>query len=236
MFSDTYTYKEGSVQLTYSCYLIQHGGDYMLWNAGNPADKTSFGAAQVGLVQLLAELKVSPDQVKYLGISHWHQDHIGQAGDFYRSTLLIGKADWQVLTAAGPPDGPPFLAMVLPASRKFLTPWIGDGRKVEPVSGDKDVFGDGSVVMLSMPGHTPGHYALLVRLKGMGNVLLSGDLAHFRENYEASAVPIHNSNRADTLASLERFKQIAKNLQATVIIEHDPRDISKLPTFPAAGK
>jgi len=90
--------------------------------------------------------------------------------------------------------------------------------------------------MLSVPGHTPGHSALLVRLKEKGNVLLSGDLAHFHENYESNGVPSFNVNRADTLASLDRFKQIAKNLNATVIIQHDARDIGKLPTFPAAAK
>ena len=67
-------------------------------------------------------------------------------------------------------------------------------------------------------------------------MLLSGDLAHFRENYETNGVPAFNINRAETLASLDRFKQIAANLKATVIIQHDPRDVGKLPAFPAAAK
>ena len=75
-----------------------------------------------------------------------------------------------------------------------------------------------------------------MKLKEKGNVLLTGDLAHFRENYDGNGVPTFNTNRADTLASLDRFKQIAKNLSATVIIQHDPRDIDKLPAFPAAAK
>ena len=70
----------------------------------------------------------------------------------------------------------------------------------------------------------------------MGAVLLSGDLAHFRENYESNGVPSFNSDRAQTVASLERFKQIAANLKATVIIQHEPRDVEKLPAFPAAAK
>jgi glyoxylase-like metal-dependent hydrolase (beta-lactamase superfamily II) len=114
--------------------------------------------------------------------------------------------------------------------------WISGGGKVEPVPRDKDVFGDGSVVMLHMPGHTPGHHSLLVKLKGMGNVLLTGDLAHFRENYESNGVPSFNTNRTDTLASFDRFKKIAANLQATVVIQHDARDVGKLPAFPAAAK
>jgi N-acyl homoserine lactone hydrolase len=90
--------------------------------------------------------------------------------------------------------------------------------------------------MLNMTGHTPGHHALLVRLKQTGNVLLSGDVTHFRENYASDGVPRWNFNRADSLAALDRFKSIAKNLRATVIIQHDPRDTGKLPAFPAAAK
>ena len=67
-------------------------------------------------------------------------------------------------------------------------------------------------------------------------MLLTGDLAHFRENYDSDGVPSFNTNRADTLASLDRFKEIAANLKATVIIQHDPRDIEKLPAFPVAAK
>jgi N-acyl homoserine lactone hydrolase len=67
-------------------------------------------------------------------------------------------------------------------------------------------------------------------------VLLTGDLAHFHENYESNGVPTFNTNRAETIASLERFKKIAANLKATVIIQHDERDVSKLPAFPAAAK
>ena len=86
---------------------------------------------------------------------------------------------------------------------------------MEPVSGDKDVFDDGTVVMLNTPGHTPGHHALLVKLKEKGYVLLSGDLAHFRENYDTNGVPMFNTDHTYTLGSLDRFKKIAANLKAT---------------------
>jgi len=92
------------------------------------------------------------------------------------------------------------------------------------------------VVVLNTPGHTPGHHSLLVRLKDMAPVLITGDLAHFHENYEANGVPSFNTDRAQTLASLDRFKKIAANLHATVIIQHDARDIGKLPAFPVAAK
>jgi len=110
------------------------------------------------------------------------------------------------------------------------------GGKVEALPGDKDVFGDGTVMVLNTPGHTPGHHSLLVRLKTMGNVLITGDLAHFHENYEANGVPTFNTDRAATLASLDRFKKSVTNLKATVIIQHDQRDVAKLPAFPASAK
>ena len=101
---------------------------------------------------------------------------------------------------------------------------------------DKDVFEDGSVIMLYTPGHTPGHHSLLVKLPKMGAVLISGDLMHFRENYDTNGVPTFNTDRSQTLASLERAKKIVTGTKATVIIQHDARDVDKLPAFPAAAK
>jgi N-acyl homoserine lactone hydrolase len=231
-FSDTYAYEGKKIQLTASCYLIAHGSDYMIWDTGYPT--TASGLAQAGgpsvktpLVEQLAQLNIKPEQIKYVGISHYHGDHIGQTGSFPSATLLIGKGDWDVLTAEKPS------AVANPAPVKN---WVSGGGKVEPVARDKDIFGDGTVVMLDMPGHTPGHHGLLVKLKTMGNVLLTGDLAHIQENYDSNGVPSFNTHRGDTLASLDRFKAIAKNLKATVVIQHDARDIGKLPAFPQAAK
>ena len=84
--------------------------------------------------------------------------------------------------------------------------------------------------------HTPGHHSLLVKLKEKGNVLITGDLVHFRENYDGNGVPWFNVSRADSLASIDRFKKLAANFKATVIIQHDARDVGLLPAFPAAAK
>jgi glyoxylase-like metal-dependent hydrolase (beta-lactamase superfamily II) len=229
-FSDVAAFKGLSIQLTFSCYLIKHGNDYLIWDTGNPpagGGNTAPNAPKLSLVEQLAQLNLKPAQVKFVAVSHYHGDHVGQVASFPDATLLIGKGDWDVLTDAKPNPA---------ANPANFTRWISGGGKVEPVSGDKDIFGDGSVIMLNTPGHTPGHHSLLVKLAEKGNVLITGDLAHFRENYDSNGVPTFNTNRADTLASLDRFKQLAKNLQATVIIQHDARDIEKLPAFPAAAK
>lgn len=214
-----------------SCYLIRHGDRLMIWDTG--IDPATSGDPDGGfvldrtLIDQLAELGIAPAQIEYVGISHYHYDHTGQAKDFPRATLLIGQEDWEAITAE-PPRGD--------ADPKAFPAWVAGTAKVEAFAGDKDVFGDRSVVVLGMPGHTPGHHALLVRLAQTGPVLLTGDLAHFAENYETEGVPTFNTDRADTLASFDRFKKMAKNLGAKVIIQHEPADVAKLPAFPQAAR
>ena len=225
-FSDTFAYPNLKLPFTFSCYLIKHGSDYMVWDTGYQPGSNQF-APKVSLVDYLKQLNVTPEQVKYVGISHFHADHTGQLAPIANATLLIGKGDWDAVNAPKPAPG---------VNAAAFTNWISGGGKAEPVTLDKDVFGDGTVVMLDMPGHTPGHHSLLVRLKEKGNVLLTGDLVHFHENFETNGVPWFNVSRADSLASIDRFKKIASNFKATVIIQHDARDIGELPAFPAAAK
>jgi N-acyl homoserine lactone hydrolase len=223
-----------NIRLVYSCYLIKHGDEFMVWDTGWSMSAGSV-APMTSLVDLLARVNVKPEQIKYVGLSHYHADHVGQVSSFPTAALLIGKGDWDVLT------GPKLLPSVRRPPGDIVSPepfehWTSGGGNVEPVLLDKDVFGDGTVIMVNTPGHTPGHHVLLLKLPNTGNVLLSGDLAHFRENYLNNIVPGFNTSRAETLASIDRVKQIAAHLKATVIIQHDPRDVGKLPAFPAFAK
>ena len=225
-FSDTFAYGDLKVQFVFSCYLIKHGDDYMLWDTGHAMTAPNV-APKVSLVDQLAQLKLTPDQIKFVGISHYHADHTGQVASFPKATVLIGKGDWDAISAPAPAQGVnagPFAA------------WIKGEGKVEPLLNDKDVFGDGSVIVLNTPGHTPGHHSVLVKLAQTGSVLISGDAVHFRENYDTNGVPWFNFDRAQSLASIDRMKKIAANAKATVIIQHDARDVDKLPAFPGAAK
>jgi glyoxylase-like metal-dependent hydrolase (beta-lactamase superfamily II) len=225
-FSDIYAYGDLKLQFVYSCYLIKHGDEYLLWDTGH-AMTTPDVAPKVSIVDQLAKLELKPEQIKYVGISHYHGDHTGQVASFPKATLLIGAREWDAITAPKPAEGVNY--------KPFENGAKGEG-KVEPLAIDKDVFGDGSVIVLRTPGHTPGHQSLLVKLAQTGNVIISGDAVHFRENYDTVGVPAFNFDRAQTVASIERLKHIAANLKATVIIQHDARDIDKLPAFPAAAK
>ena len=234
-FSDTHRYDGKPYALVDSCYLIRHGTDYLLWDTGISGEvvgkKVVDGAFTLTLksrvVTQLGQIGVKPGQIARVGISHYHDDQTGQLGDFASATLLIGAGDFAAIKA-GSASRPNWVAL--------FKPWLDGAAKVEAVEGDKDVFGDGSVVMLGMPGHTPGHHSLLVRLKGMGPVLLSGDLYHFTEQVANRGVPPFNHDRADTLASMDRYDRIAKNLGARTIIQHEPADVAKLPAFPASAR
>ena len=231
-FSDTQSYPGQSRDLVSSCYLIKDGDAYMVWDTGiapsirdapaDPSDPETPGLRKT-IVEQLAELGLRADQIGLIGISHYHYDHSGQAAAFPKAKLVIGAEDLAV-------------ARRRPAVGKPIAPWLADGAKVEGIEGDKDLFGDGSVVMIALPGHTPGHHGLLVRLPKTGAVLLSGDVAHFRENLDSDGVPTFNTDRADSLAAMDRFRKLAHSLKAVAIIQHDPRDVAKLPAFPQGAE
>jgi len=232
VFSDTYAYVGRQMTLTDSCYLIRNGDRYLLWDTGLAGELAGGPGGGEGpfrmslrerLLPQLARIGVQPGQVTFVGVSHYHDDHIGQAADFPGATLLVGAADWEAIRGR-------------PATAARFRPWIEGQSRAQPLRGDHDVFGDGSVTILNMPGHTPGHRALLVRLPRTGPVLLTGDLYHFTENMRTGRLPIFNTDRADTLASMARFQEIARNLRARIIIQHEPADVRRLPAFPAAAQ
>lgn len=226
-FSDGQIYPAGDKTLTNSCYLIRHRGQNLLWDSGLPAalkgGSNTDGPFTVSLGRTIAEqlavLGLTPADIDALGISHMHFDHTGQAVQFPNARLIVGVGDFA--QSAGKDD--PF------------SPWRGAGKAVTLASGDIDVFGDGAVTALHLPGHTPDHLSLLVNLAS-GPVLLSGDLYHAAEARQLRGVPPFNTDRTKTLASMDKFESLAKDKRAKVVIQHEPSDVAKLPPFPQAAK
>ena len=220
-------YPPGPGRVTDSCYLIRHGNQQMVWDTGFPASSLTKPIEQDGMVakidrtlaDQLAEVGLKPTDIDVLGISHMHSDHTGQAAQFTNARLVIGQQDFASTAGKDDPFGP----------------WRGTGKPVTELTADQDVFGDGSVVALHLPGHTPDHLALLVNLKS-GPVLLTGDVYHSRISRQKRSMPGFNTSRAETLASMDKFEALAKKLGAKVIIQHEPADIAKLPPFPAAAR
>src|SRR5690242_18377905 len=151
-FSDTYAYGDLKLQFVFSCYLVKHDNEYMLWDTGHSMSAPNV-APKVSVVDQLAQLNIKPDQIKYVGISHFHADHTGQVASFPKATLLIGQNEWNAINVANPAPG---------VNAAPFESWKKGDSKVEPLANDKDVFGDRTVTVLAAPGHTPGHRMLLV--------------------------------------------------------------------------
>ncbi|WP_310467557.1 N-acyl homoserine lactonase family protein [Sphingomonas sp.] len=212
------------------CYLVAHNGRYLLWDAG--VSKRALGNAHPvakldrTISDQLADIGVKPQQVEFIGISHFHGDHTGQATQFPQATLLIGAGDLAVLRRASPTPG---------AAPPHIQPWLDGKSKVEALEEDRDVFADGRVTILKTNGHTPGHNALLVKL-ATGPVILAGDLWFSHSDALRATMPEFNSGRAETIASRDRIGRLAEKLDAVIILQHEPADIAKLPAFPAAAQ
>ncbi|MES2443213.1 MAG: N-acyl homoserine lactonase family protein [Pseudomonadota bacterium] len=233
--SDSFAFSGVSKTVTVSCYLIRDGDEYLLWDAGLPLSRLGEGQTSVGggrarlarsIVDQLKDIGVAPEQVTRVALSHYHSDHSGQAASFPNATLLIGAPDMAVIRGTAP---------AFNLQRAEFSPWLTGGGKVDEVTGDRDLFGDGRAVMLATPGHTPGHHSLLVRLAS-GPVILTGDLWHFTGQMPINGVPKINTSRADTLASMDRITRVAATLHARIVIGHEPADIAKLPAFPAFAR
>ena len=222
------------VTLSDSCYLIKHAKGWMLWETG-------FNEAIVGkpegfptpviqwhwrgpksLTQQLADIGVKPDDIAYLGFSHAHPDHVGNGSLFTRAQLLIQEPEYDFYF--GPKATPP----AAPANWSKLR----DNPTVK-LHGDYDVFGDGSVTILASPGHTPGHQSLLVKLPRTGPVLLTGDAAHYRTNWDTPRAPVQNFDKEATITSLTRLKKVADENHAQVWINHDIAETKALKMSPA---
>ena len=103
-FTDTFAYAGQKRAFTFSCYLIKHGDDYMLWDTGQSMSAGA-PAPKVSLVDQLAQGSLKPDQIKFIGISHFHGDHTGQLPSFPGAMVLIGKGDWDGINATPPAAG-----------------------------------------------------------------------------------------------------------------------------------
>jgi len=150
------------------------------------------------LAESLKQIGVAPADIQHLAMSHMHGDHCGNANLFASSTLYIQAVEYDA--AFGPePQKYGFLAANYARLR--------DSRVVK-LAGDHDVFGDGSVVIKSAPGHTIGHQVLLVRLAQTGPLVLSGDVVHFAGNWNAKRVPPLNFNADQSAVSMQMVEQL----------------------------
>jgi N-acyl homoserine lactone hydrolase len=206
----------GPGALSDTCYLIKHGQDWLLWDTGLPDSlvgipngmKSNAGVwtSKKTLAGQLAELGLKPSDIRYLALSHSHPDHVGNLNLFPQATLVVQKAEYDWVQPFGGPRFKP-------------------EQPVIKAEGDRDLFGDGSVVLISTPGHSPGHQCLLVRLPKTGALLLTGDAVHTRANWDSHRVPERNFNIAQSLVSLDRMAVVLKENNAQLWIGHETAEV-----------
>lgn len=214
-----------SMDFVDSCYLIKHSSKgWFLWDTGIadavaampnglvPTDpKAVTWRRPKTLAAQLEQLGLKPDDVKAMAVSHTHPDHTGNVELFPQAMLYVQKAEYDWPGANNEPRFKP-------------------SHPVELLAGDKDVFGDGSVTILSTPGHTPGHQSLLVKLPKTGAVVLSGDAVHFKDNWDNRRVPSMNANKDQSAASMQKIADTLTKEKAQLWINHDKaqRDSQKM--------
>jgi glyoxylase-like metal-dependent hydrolase (beta-lactamase superfamily II) len=216
-----------SMDFVDNCYLIKHTQGWFLWDTGipdavaampnglAPADpKAVLWHRPKTLASQLDELGVKPSDIKAMAVSHTHPDHIGNVEMFPTAMLYVQKLEYDWPGANNAPRFRPEHPVTL-------------------LQGDRDVFGDGSLTLLSTPGHTPGHQSLLVKLPNTGALVLSGDAVHFKSNWENRGVPTPNFSKEQTLASMQKLSETLSKEHAQLWINHDRAQRDSLKLSPA---
>jgi N-acyl homoserine lactone hydrolase len=207
------------------CFLIAHPRGTMMWDTGEIPDsafkdgvspqKLNAYTVDRPLLPQLAAIGYAPADITYLALSHYHGDHVANASQFAHSTWIVQKGDRDPILAPRPAGQPSRVP-----DPKFFE-GLADSKTILLNGEDHDVFGDGTVVIKSTPGHTPGHQSLFLKLANTGNVLLSGDLYHYPEEITYKKIPANDPNREQTAKSREMIEEFVKQNHAQLWIQHD---------------
>jgi N-acyl homoserine lactone hydrolase len=220
-----------------TCYLIEHPNGTLVWDTGlsdsllgvNEGIDVGDGAFNFKVFKTLKsqfeEIDKDPLTVDYIAFSHLHLDHTANAAYFLNATWLIQENEYDI---AFSPD----------AEKFFFNPSdyaVLQGNETVKLNGHFDVFGDKSVVIISTPGHTPGHQMLYLNLPETGPVILSGDLYHFQKNREEYGFPVFNTKK-ETVHSFALIDELLEKLNAKLWIQHDKPFFESLNLTPAYYK
>src|SRR5262245_36268699 len=201
---------KGSLDFITPCYLVVHPRGTLMWDVGQIPDAAfpaNGGTATQGvftspkkLLPQLAALGYKPSDIMYMAMSHYHSDHSANANEFAGSTWIVQEAERNAMFGAAPPR----LTQVANFSK------LKDTKTTVVPNGDHDVFGDGTVVLKSTPGHTPGHQSLFLKFAKTGPVVLAGDLYHYPEERTLDRIPTFDSDQEQTRRSRRAIEEFLK--------------------------
>ncbi len=215
------------------CFLIAHPRGTLMWDVGAVPDRLipaggtgtlrGYGTSSKKLETQLNEIGYRPRDITYLSLSHFHWDHVGNANMFAGATWLVRQGERDVMFS-DPPS-----TRTEPQNFNALK----NSKTTIITTADYDVFGDGSVVIKSAPGHSPDHQVLFVKLSKTGPVVLSGDLYHYPEERALKKIPTTEFNREQSATSRAAIEAFLMRTHAQLWIEHDFNANAKLKKSPA---
>jgi glyoxylase-like metal-dependent hydrolase (beta-lactamase superfamily II) len=215
--------KEETIDLPVSSFLLRHTQGNVLYDSGcHPsALKTPearwgnlarlmvpIGAENENVIDGLNELGFQPDDVDVVVCSHFHPDHCG-CNEYFKKATLICHTD--ELAAARTPGS---------EKQGYLAGDWNHLENVDSIAGERDLFGDGRIVLVPLPGHTPGTTAALVSLEQSGRFLLASDSVSLNVTLDREVIPRNNWNTDLFLKSLSEVRRIRAQ-GAVVICGHD---------------
>jgi N-acyl homoserine lactone hydrolase len=228
-----------SIEFSSTCWLIKRGDKWALWDTGVPQSTLNDPKGWSTLPKLivyhldktitgqLADVGLKISDIAYVVVSHTHGDHIGNVNLFPNSTVVMQRSEYSWIHS---PDGTNDNVNQLKALARKL---LGTPKHLQLIDGDTDLFGDGSVTLVSTPGHTPGSQSLLVHLKNSGFIILSGDVVHLEESFEKNIVPSLNTDKAASIASMDKVRRMIATYHAKLFINHDKAQEDMLKLLPA---
>jgi len=230
----------GETRFVVPCFLIAHPRGTLMWDLGVVPDDTVEARARGErgnptatpeavtpvkrtLASQLAELGYKPEDITYFAISHAHDDHVANANLFASSTWLARPAERAFMWEEG--------------NKRVNRTFFDRIEKSKTISLDRDeydVFGDGSVVIKSAPGHSPGHQVLVLNLASSGRIMLAGDLYHYPEERTLHRQPPATEFSVEqSAASRVMIEEYLERTKTAIWIEHDFAANAKLKKAPA---
>jgi N-acyl homoserine lactone hydrolase len=233
-----------------NAYVIEHAKGLLLFDTGQDrasvTDHAYFPGGFTGvlydrlakfnigeqetLTAQLATLGYTPADVDTAILSHLHQDHMGGLPELGGADLLIAEAEWAELSKLAPePRGFLRAHIQLPGLKWHqisLEPT--EDPALAPFTQSLDTMGDGSLVLLPTPGHTPGSLSLLIRRQTRSPLLLVGDLTYGADLLERRQLPGvgGRSQLANTTNQVLELKEQMPDL--VILPAHDPTAAQRL--------